>query len=218
MFMENKRDAVNKEDENMMSGGRKPTILKGVSLIFTLLCAVAVGACLIADVAEHGAVTWAGYVSCAVPFLWIIAAPLLCAKKHKVIFTLTAISAATILFLYLIDLQTPAKSWFSTIGLTAAITFILSLWGAAALIRFLRINKWYLAAGITAVFGIIINSAVLYSIGIYRDAILNPVYNIAITFGIVVISFAIAILGYILNNRKALGKETVSTMIEDANA
>lgn len=121
--------------------------------IFSLLCFIAIGVCLICDFAINKAIVWSGYPICAILFAWAIALPLLLAKRNKILSSLIAMTITTLPFLYLLDRLAPIKSWFLSLGAPIAIISIAAVWIMFFIMKVCKINWWYIAAIAAFLFG-----------------------------------------------------------------
>jgi len=168
-------------------------------LILTLLCIVAAGVCGIADFANHEAITWSAFVICSVMLAWAVMLPLFLSRGKRLLLSLATLSVLINPFLYFVDRSISARSWFLPIGLPVAITGIASLWIAVALFRFVKVNKWYLTAGIVAVLGFVTDNVLISCINRFAGTPLSLLVNIISIFSLAVVGLILLIIGYIMD-------------------
>jgi len=113
---------------------------KIIFMLFTLLCFLAVGVCVIVNYAINEQITWAAYSIISVPLGWLIITPLLFKKYTIALCVLTVMINP---FLYFMDKITPVPDWFCELGLPSAIAGIVFFWIVYLLFRFVKISIWY---------------------------------------------------------------------------
>lgn len=143
--------------------------LKFAFKLFSLLCAVGAGICLVCDFALNRGISWSAYVLASVGFGWAIAVPLLLSKANRLIHTLAVLMVSVFPYLFILSKLTPVTGWFTPLALPIGITVIAALWLTYLLFRFAKINMWYLFSGMIILYGIIVNSVVQYCVSVFAD-------------------------------------------------
>lgn len=175
----------------------KDKIAVSALLIYTLLCSIAIGVCFIVNFAHDKGITWSAFVLGSVGYAWLTALPLFLAKKHKAFFSLAILPVTTIPFLYLLDQLTPPRSWFAPLALPIAASVILGIWICAAIVRFVKVNKWYLSAALVALFGTFTSLIVTSLVSQFLGEAVSPLNNIITIFSLVMVSAFLSVIGYI---------------------
>lgn len=176
----------------------KDEIAKGALLIYTLLCSIAIGVCFIINFAHDKGITWSAFVLGSVGYAWLTALPLFVAKKRKAFLSLAILPVTTIPFLYLLDTLTPGGSWFVPLALPIAICVIMCIWICATIVRYARINKWYLSAALVVLFGISTHLIVTWLVNrfIGEASAATSLSSIITIFSLVMVAALLAIIGY----------------------
>ena len=120
-------------------------------IIFTLLCFIAVGTCVIVNYALNQQITWAAYPIASVALGWLMITPLI---YRKYIISLCVTTAIAVPFLYVLNIITPAPDWFSGLGIPLAIVGVATIWIVYLLFRYVKISLWYKAAITVLVAGV----------------------------------------------------------------
>lgn len=114
-----------------------------LSALFLLSAVV----CWIVDIALHQNLTWSLIVCCSLVLAWAVLLPLLTAERRPVLWSLAALSAAILPYLYILgDLL--GNPWVFRFGLPIAPASMLYLLGVYAMVRVYRRRKWRAAAEI----------------------------------------------------------------------
>lgn len=169
-------------------------------MIFTLLCFLAIGICMIVNYAIDKQITWAAYPMISVPLGWSVITPLLF-KKYTVALCVLTVTVSP--FLYFLDQITPVPSWFCRLGLPSAIIGVVFLWVIYLLFRFIRISPWYKVAISFLLAGVMVNPMISYLADQFsgtKPSVFNFIIN---TFSYLTVSAIFWILGYTRNKAKA---------------
>lgn len=165
-------------------------IMSGVFLI-------AIVVCLIVDFAVNRKATWSGYPIFSILLAWGIISPLLMAKKHKALISIGFTSIAIFPFLLLLELLTPANNWFLALGVPIAALAVVAVWITYFVIKFLKINTWYLSAIFVAVYGLGVSNGIrLFTsrfLGdgfVSLDGIINTIACVAIAVLCVLVGYS----------------------------
>ncbi|MDR1034237.1 MAG: DUF6320 domain-containing protein [Bifidobacteriaceae bacterium] len=183
---------MSKEKDKMKSN-------KLIFTVFTLACFVAMGVCLIVDIATNQHVTWALCPLLSVAFGWAVLSPLT-AKKHGVLFSLGVLTVLILPYLYVlskITATTDRAGWFVPIGLPSAIAGIVALWILFLLFRFAKVNVWGKLAVSVFLLGAVIAPVVSYFVDTHMGQ--NPfTWDMLLTVVVaVVVSVVLGIVGYV---------------------
>ena len=166
--------------------------------VFTVLCFIAVGVCVIVDYALNRQITWAAYPIISVPAGWLIFAPLIYRKYSISLCVLTVVVTP---FLFLMDKITPGPDWFYGLGIPSAVIGIVFIWINYLIYRFTKINAWYKAAA--AVFlASIVDLFTDFVINRYLAAEQSPFITIIQLFSCLVVAALLAIIGYVRDRVK----------------
>lgn len=136
--------------------------------IFSILCVLALAVCLICDLAinKRLSLSWSLYVLSAVPFAWLVLTPLLVCKRNRIMLALAAFSAALLPYLYLTALLT-GGGWFSPLGLPIGLIGLAAFWLTWLLIRFAKINKWFISAALVFLYGVLCNTTIIIFVNLF---------------------------------------------------
>lgn len=170
-------------------------ILKLLFQIFSAACVLAVVVCLICDFALNKGLGWSLYVLSAVPFVWLAASPLLLLKKWKTAVALGLFSVALLPYLY-ITARLTGHAWFSPLGLPVGITGLFAFWAAWLLLRYAKINKWYLSAALVFIFGVAVNGVVNAFVNLFLSQRLYGVSDIISLLACTAVSVLLCVIGY----------------------
>ncbi|MCL2488731.1 MAG: hypothetical protein FWE80_08615 [Oscillospiraceae bacterium] len=168
---------------------------KLIFMLFTLACFIAMGTCLIVDIAINQQITWAAYPLLSIPFCWIILSPLLI-KRYGKILAPCVLTLAVLPFLYFLAPITPAGDWFLPLGLPSAVAGIISGWMLYVLFLFTKINIWYKSAVSVFLLGVIVSPVISHFADAYagtEPSFLSYFINI---FSCAIVSAILGILGY----------------------
>lgn len=180
-------------------------------MIFTLTCFVAIGVCLIVNIAINRQITWGTYPLLSIVFGWAVLSPLL-VKKHGIILLLSALTLLTLPYLYLMSKITPVTNWFMPIGLPIAIAGLITLWLLYPLYRYAKINMLYKSAISVFLLGAVSSTVVNYFVNIYLE--IEPfTWNIYLNILICIVASAIlGILGYMKSKPKSVNNLMIKTI------
>lgn len=112
-------------------------LFAGLSGSFLLAAAV----CWICDLALNRALTWSWIVCCSLLLAWAVLLPLLTLRHAPVLWSLTALSAAILPYLYVLG-RLLGDSRVFRFGLPIAPAAALYLWGVYAVCRKHRRRRW----------------------------------------------------------------------------
>ena len=168
---------------------------KVLSMLFALMCSIAIGVCLIVDMSIAGAVTWSGIAIVSIVFGWCVSFPLLLNKNH-IYLSLTAISVLTLPFLWYLAKETTTVSWFPKLGVPLGIIGLVLIWLIYLLFRFIKIHILYKMA--VSIFLItVIASPIIHQIAanytLEKTALPNDVIN---AFTGIIVSAILTIWAY----------------------
>jgi len=168
---------------------------KLIFMIYTLSCFVAAGVCLIVDMALNQQITWAAYPLLSIAFGWALFLPLF-AKKHRIILLLSASTVLSLPYLLLLSKITPVTDWFIPVGLPSAIIGITLSWILLPLYLYTKMNILYKVAISFFLIGFIANTAINYCVDIYVEVDPFTWSRFLNTFGCLIASAVLGILGY----------------------
>ena len=114
-------------------------------MLFTLMCFIAVGTCLIVDFAITRTVTWSGISIASIVLGWCITFPLLL-DKFQIPLALTTLSVLVFPYLWYMAKVTSVNSWFVKIGVPIGIIGVVLMWVIYLLYRFVKIHVLYKSA------------------------------------------------------------------------
>ena len=120
--------------------------------------------------------------------------------------SLGILSAASLGLLYLFDTVTPGITWFGELAFPIAVQALASIWISGIILRFVRLNKWFLSAALLAIFGTGLILAISWRLDNFIKKGAPPLINIIGIFAVAVTAAALCILGYIqitIKHRKA---------------
>ena len=169
--------------------------------VFSAVCMISIFVCVIVNGAIDNRITWSAYPILSIPFVWLIISPLT-VKKHGIVLSLCSLMLFILPFLYLLEKITPVDGWFIPLGFPSAVAGMITIWIIYLLFRFIRISLWYKSAIAVFFVGIITSPVVNHYVDEYLNtgpSVLNNILNIA---SFVIVSAAIAILGYRKNKAK----------------
>ena len=170
--------------------------------VFALGCFIAIGACVITDLAINSKITWGMYPILSIPFGFFIIVPLT-AKKNGIVLSLGSLTVLILPFLYLTDKITPVKDWFYPLGLPIAVSSVIMVWSSYIILRFVKINTWYKAAIVVFMCGVIMSPITNCFIGKSNLAEGNSPLNTFINiFSCVVLTAVFGICGYMKTTKK----------------
>ena len=162
-------------------------------MLFSFICFLAIGTCVIVDFSINRRITFALYPILAVSFGWLVISPVFFRKHAIAVFVLTT---SVFPFLYLMNEITPEPDWFVGLGLPTAITGVILFWFILLLSRFIKLSAWFKASIALLVSGLIADPIIDNIVNRFLGAqpsILNRVINI---FSYTAASALLAIVGY----------------------
>ena len=164
-------------------------------MIYALTCFIAIGVCLIVDLALTRTITWSGISIASIILGWCITLPLFL-NKFQLPLSLAALSVLTFPFLWYLARVTSVHSWFPTLGVTLAAIGVVMMWLVYLVFRFFKIHILYRSAisvFITTVIASPIINHIVASYTFENVSLLNDIANI---FGGVIVTAVLVILGY----------------------
>ncbi len=126
-----------------------------VSITFALLTAIFV--CLLCNYVIDKTFNWSLYVVGSTVTAWLVTAPLLTMKRHRVIASLAALTLTVVPLLVLIEYLCPAKNWVFPFGFSVALLSLTFLWISVPFFVYTRINRWYLGCYVLILYGVVAN-------------------------------------------------------------
>jgi len=164
-------------------------------MIFTLVCFLAAGVCLIVNMAINQQITWAAYPILSISFGWAVLS-LLFVKKHGIILLFCALTLLLPPYLYFISKITPVTDWFMPIGLPSAIAGIIASWILFLLFRLVKINIWYKLAISVFLLGVVISPIIVHFVELYLEAEPSHWYSFLKAFICIIASAVLGMLGF----------------------
>jgi hypothetical protein len=170
------------------------------ALAFSLLCAVAVGVCTIANLVTENVFTWAIYPAISIFFGWLVLLPII-SKKDGFLQGLVILTVLAGPFMMSVAGILDSYGWLTSIGLPITAISLAALWASYLLVRFAKTNPWNKAALVVLTFG---SAGQLINL-IAKNSITNENYWFSMFTGItvcVVIAIVLAIIGRTKSNSK----------------
>ena len=143
-------------------------------------------------------VTWAMYVVYGVSFLFLILLPLCFKTKYSVLISGIVLSAGTLPLLYLIDGVSMESNWFVPLARPLAVIVLGQLWVFGVLLRFVKLNKWFMLAVMALVFGALTGTAAMHYVSVYLDRILSPYISLRIAAAAMGVAVLFTVTGIVL--------------------
>jgi len=162
-------------------------------MIFTVLCVIALGTCIIVDFAINNAITWGKTPVLSIVFGYLIITPMF-AKKHKIELSLCMLTITILPFLYFMEKSVPVKGWFYSIAWPTSVVSMVGAWLTYMICRFFKINWWYKSAILIFMWGAIISPIINH---IADGLPYISFQNFINLFSSLVISAVLGICGYI---------------------
>jgi len=178
---------------------------KLIFMLFTLACFVAMGVCLIVDMAITKQITWSAYPLISIPFGWVAVSPLLI-KKYGKILCPCVLTLSVLPYLYFLEKVTPVSDWFFPLGLPSAVTGIVVGWVIYFLFRFIRISIWYKASICVFIAGVIASPITNHFVNAYTQTEPSFLNNFINVFSCIVASAILGIFGYRTTKAKTESK------------
>lgn len=175
--------------------------------VLSLFCLIAIAVCCICNVVISKGFTWAWYPLLAIPFAWAVASPPLLAKKYRIAAALAALTVLITPFLYLLERLTPVNGWFSVLGAPVAVIGIIAVWITYFLVRFVKINRWYLSAALVFLYGVVVSSVANYLADAFLGNNFLSLHNIVNILSCTAITALLCILGRYKNMNEKLRNE-----------
>ncbi|MDR0470010.1 MAG: helix-turn-helix domain-containing protein [Peptococcaceae bacterium] len=160
---------------------------KGFFILFTTLCVIAAGVCIIVNLAYSRQISWAAYPLLSVLLGWLVISPLFF-KKYTMSMCVLTVSVAP--FLYAINELTPGADWFIGLGIPLVVIGAGYVWVIYWLHKFTRIDIWYKAALTVFVSGVVVNPLIDWTV----DRFLRQPRPVFITLISAFSCFAISVL------------------------
>ncbi len=126
-----------------------------VSMTFAFLTAIFV--CMLCNYIIDKTFSWSLYVVGSTGTAWLVTAPLLIRKRHRVITSLFALTLTVVPLLMLIEQLCPAKNWVFPFGFSIALLSLVFLWISVPFFVYTRINRWYLGGYVLILYGVVAN-------------------------------------------------------------
>ena len=175
---------------------------KIIFMLFTLMCFLAAGICVIVNYAIEGRLTWAAYPIISLVPGWLIITPLIFRKYTLSLCVLTAVAAP---FLYLMNIITPEPDWFYGLGLPVTAVSAVFLWVIYLLFRFVKISVWYKAAISCLLGGVVVNPLINYLTDSFLKMEISVLELSINLFSYLAASVVFWIAGYMRKKAKAAG-------------
>ena len=169
--------------------------------IFSILCFIAIGVCVIVNYSIARTITWALYPIISVTYGWLIGIPVI---FRKYILSICSATVLSIPFLYLLDIITPGKSWFVPLGIPSTVIGIIALWLSYLLFRYLKMNLLYKFAVSPCLLGLGANLLINRYVDSFTgtpESFLNKFINI---FSYTVSILVLIVLGYLRDKKKVV--------------
>lgn len=189
----------NSEKSNLFHKAVKIILVnkKIIFMIFTLMCIMAVGICLIVDYAINGTITWSDISVLSIIFGYLIIMPTF-TNKNKILLFLLTLTITILPFLYLMEMSIPIKEWFYSLAIPVSIIGICGIWISYFVCCFFEISEWYKAAILIFIVGAIMSPIINHIIDGLPYYSLQNYINV---FSSLVVSLACTIYGYIKNSK-----------------
>ena len=168
-------------------------------IIFTVLCIIAIGVCIIVDFALNKQITWAAYPILSVIVGWLILFPLI---YRKYTISLCLLFVTVIPFLYFLNKITPEPDWFYGMGVPISIVGIVMVLVTYLLFRFAKINIWYKLA-ITVFLAGIVSAIIDYIVDDFLRTNTSLIITIINFLSCLLIAVLLWITGYLKNKAKS---------------
>ena len=175
---------------------------KVIFMIFTLLCFLAAGICVIVNCAMEGHITWAAYPIISVALGWVVFTPLIFRKYTLSLCLLTAVTAP---FLYLMNAITPEPDWFYGLGLPIAAISAAFLWIGYLLFRVVKISVWYKGAISCLLGGVVVSPLINYLTNSFLEIEMSVLELSINLFSYIGASVVFWIVGYMRKKAKTAG-------------
>ena len=164
-------------------------------MIFTLMCFIAVGICLIVDFAITRTVTWSGISIASIALGWCITCPLLL-HKFQIPLSLATLSVLIFPYLWYMARETSVDSWFVKIGVPIGIIGVVFMWIIYLLFRFIKIRILYKSAVAVFLSTVIASPVVNHIIASHFENNMLIFQDIVNIFAGITVTALLAIWGY----------------------
>ena len=124
-------------------------------MIFTLLCFIAIGVCVIVDYAINNQITWGIYPILSVIFGYLIITPLFL-KKQGIIISLCSLTITILPYLYLLEKVIPNQEWFYPLAFLISVVSIIGIWITYFICKVLKIDLWNKILIVILMWGVIL--------------------------------------------------------------
>lgn len=153
--------------------------------------------CMLCNFVINGSFDWSLYVVGGVAMAWIIIAPFLLVKKHRVIASLSGLTVGILPLLLLIEHLCPAKGWVFPLALPIVVISLISLWISAILFIYTKFNRYFLVSFEIVLFGFIVDLGVDIIVNRYLGKNLICAINLLKPAVFIVIAIIAAIVGMV---------------------
>jgi hypothetical protein len=164
-------------------------------MIFTLMCFIAAGICLIVDFALTRSITWSGISIASIVLGWFIICPLLF-NKFQIPLSLATLSVVIFPYLWYIARITSPVSWFSTLGIPIGIIGIAFIWIIYLLFRLIKIHILYKSAVAVFLSTVIASPIINHIVAFYTVETAPLLQDIVNIFAGITVTALLAIWGY----------------------
>ena len=117
-----------------------------VMTVMTTVFLLAMLVCGICDYALHANLTWSVFPISAIAFAWLVLAPLIWCKKHRVTKALLSLTVWMVPFLWVIEANSPVTGWLLPLGVPASLMGLAYLWILCWLFCYTKWNRWSCAS------------------------------------------------------------------------
>lgn len=178
----------NNEDTNKR---RNSFILVLLSSAFILSIFI----CMLCNYVISGSFDWSLYAVGGEAMAWIIIAPFLLFKEHRVITSLIGLSIGILPLLLLIEHLCPSKGWVFPLALPIVVISLISLWISAILFIYTKFNRYFLVSFEIVLFGVIVDLGVDIIVNHYLGKNLISIINLLKPAVFIAIAIIVAIVG-----------------------
>lgn len=163
--------------------------------IFSALCLLAAVVCIVCDLAVYKRLTWSLYVIAALVFVWVSASPAILCKRWRILLSLGAFTIALLPYLN-VTARIAGGAWFVGLALPNALVGIAALWITWVLLRFRRINWWYMSAVLVFLYGVVVYALCNGLTNAYLGMRLFSVGEIISLIACSAVSVLLCVIGY----------------------
>lgn len=169
-----------------------------ISVVFLLSIFI----CLLCNYAISNRFDWSLYPAGGIIVAWCIIAPLILGKKHRFLFSLIGMTISTVPYFFLIEYLCPYKGWVVPLALPVTGISVVLLFVVIVLLVYTRINRYYAAALISFLTGVVLNLVVNSIVNRYVE---NSGTDISVV--ITAMSFALASVLFAAAGLRGRGKK-----------